>query len=96
MKNLTIILLLSLSMNAFSQEKETVIYGQEISQVLLDSSNQLFSLVEDNGYNVYGISIGDTIYHNNVVIVDDQGYPEDLNYKFRKVDNRYEIVAILN
>ena len=96
MKNLTIILLLSLSMNAFSQEKETVIYGQEISQVLLDSSNQLFSLVEDNGYKVYGISIGDTIYHNNVVIVDDQGYPEDLNYKFRKINNRYKIVAILN
>jgi len=91
----TLILILSFTLVGFSQTPNTI-FGQELSKTLLDSNNQAYSIVEPNSYEILGIDNGSIVYHNNIVTTDNQGYPMDLDYVYRKLDsNTYEIVAIL-
>ena len=82
----TLIILLSLTLVGYSQDNHPVVFGQEMSKVNTDDNEEQYSVLEPNGYEVYGMNRGDTIYHNNIVTVNEDGYPDDFTYTFKKLN----------
>jgi len=95
MKETLLIILLSITLIGYAQDNP-IIFGQEMSKSLVDDNNNEYSIVQPNAYEVYGIDVGDTIYYNDLVTMDLNGYPMDMTYKFIKIEERkYKIVAVI-
>lgn len=75
---------------------ESVIFGQEMSNIKFDDQNNAYSIVEIE-YEIKGsdISKGDTIYHNEIVPIDNNGYPYDGNYIFQKINTNSDVYGII-
>lgn len=75
---------------------ESLIFGQEMSNIKFDDQNNAYSIVEIE-YEIKGsdISKGDTIYHNEIVPIDNNGYPYDGNYIFQKINTNSDVYGII-
>jgi len=79
-------------MTSFGQ---TILYGQEMSIVYTDEKGS-YSIAELE-YNIKDSDIrgGDKVYYNNIVVLDEKGYPYDYNYIITKIaPHIYEVKEI--
>jgi hypothetical protein len=92
MKILTLLLLLLTTTVGFSQ---TVLYGQEMSETYTDSRGEYSLALLEFNIKDSNIVNGDKVYHNNITIKDEKGYPYDFDYIIKEIEPHvYEIIEI--
>lgn len=74
---------------------QTVLYGQEMSETYVDDQGSYsLALLE---FNIKGCNIvdGDKVYHNGLTVIDEKGYPYDLNYIIKEIKPHiYKIIEL--